>query len=612
MSQPQTDDPLQLVAGELNAIGQRLSYLGSVLQTQAAAQSQQDPQSAPQPDAFQPAAPQPPAPEPPAPEPPAVERPAAQPGSQLPPYPSQPAAQAKPRRGLRADLEPSRVLAWGGGAVTLLGVVFLLVLAVQQDWIGPAARVGGGAVLAALLIAAGWWVHHKAAEQRIAGIALASTGFAALFLDVLAATALYRFLPVTAGLGVGLVVALGGLLLADRWRAQVLAVSVVLGSAICAPLITTGPTAPLVAFLLLLQIAATPVQVRRGWNGLAVVAGFPAVLAALIGTIYSLGFPNGALTASIFAAAVLGVVIAAITAGARPDADRTSIGLLVTSPTPAFLAGPLLLERVEATATGAGMTLLLAAIWVVGRYFPAFADWLSGRFVAATGAMALVAAAQATASALDSSSWATALLSEALVLAIAGYLLRRSGILLGSGVYAFVGFWIAFANEAPISAMLWFREGTGVPGLVAGLLITAVAVALPAAGAGIGKLGKLPDSLAAWAVALIAALYGTASAIMAACLLVSEARGAFLTGHILITLCWVVAAIAILLRGVRIKHLRIGGMVLTAVSLAKLLLFDLATLDGFARVVAFLCAGLFLLTAGVGYARLLGREARSG
>ncbi|GAA2339082.1 DUF2339 domain-containing protein [Saccharopolyspora halophila] len=602
MSQPQTDDPLQLVAGELNAIGQRLSYLGSVLQTHAAAQAQQQ---APQPAAPQPAA------EPAAGDPTAAEAADAQPKSQLPPYPKQDTAKAVPRRRLRADFEPGRVLAWGGGGITLLGVVFLLVLAVQQDWIGPVARVGGGAALAALLIAAGWWVHHKAAEQRIAGIALASTGFAALFLDAVAATALYRFLPVAVGLGAGLAIALGGLLLADRWRAQVLAVGVVLGSAICAPLITTAPTAPLVAFLLLLQVAATPVQVRRGWNGLALVAGFPAVLAALIGTIYSLGFPNDALTLSIFAASVLGVVVAAITAGARPDAERTNIGLLVASPAPAFLAGPLLLERVEATATGAGMTLLLAAIWAVGRYFPAFTEWLSGRFLTATGAMALVAAAQATASALDSSSWATALLCEALVLAIAGYSLRRGGILLGSAVYALVGFWIAVANEAPISAMLWFREGTGVPGLVAGLLITAVAVALPVAGAGIGKLGRLPGSMAAWAVALIAALYGTASAIMAACLLVSEARGAFLAGHILITLCWVIAAIAMLLRGVRIKHLRIGGMVLTAVALAKLLLFDLATLDGFARVIAFLCAGLFLLTAGVGYARLLGREARS-
>ncbi|TWF92821.1 DUF2339 domain-containing protein [Saccharopolyspora dendranthemae] len=589
MSQPHQGDTLQLVAGELTAIGQRLSYLGSVLQTEAVTR----PQAAPaQPQAEQPAAV----------------------GAEQPPTPAEPVQAApqpvaEPRRRIRANLEPSQVLAWVGGGVTLLGVVFLLVLAVQQDWIGPAARIAGGAALAALLIAAGWWVHRKAAEQRVASISLATTGFAALFLDVVAATALYGFLPAPAGLGLGLVVAIGGLALADRWQAQPLAVGVVLGSAICAPMITQGADALLIGFVVLLQVAAAPVQVRRGWGGLALAAGIPSVLAALIGAFWGLAYPNPVLVPTILAAAVLGVIIAAVTAGFRPAAERTAIGLLVAAPTPSFLAGPMLLERAEATATGVGMALLLAAIWAVGRYLPAFADWLPGRFLAAVGAMAVVATGQATITALDASSWATGLLCEALLLTVAGHLLRRGGILLGAGCYAVFGFFLALGNEVPLGALLWFDEGTGVAGLIAGLLITVVAVALPTAGVRIGKVGSLPASLPLWASAALALLYGTASATMAACLLVGESRGAFLTGHILITLCWVVFAIALLLRGVQVRHLRIGGLVLTAVSLAKLLLFDLATLDGFARVIAFLCAGLILLAAGVGYAKLLTRQA---
>ncbi|RRO12763.1 DUF2339 domain-containing protein [Saccharopolyspora rhizosphaerae] len=580
MSQPHQGDTLQLVAGELTAIGQRLSYLGSVLQTEAANRSQQEPEAPSEP---------------------------VQPSAEPVPAPPSPPS-AKPKRRFRADLEPSRVLAWVGGGVTLLGVVFLLVLAVQQDWLGPAGRVAGGAALAALLIAAGWWVHRKAAEQRVASISLATTGFAALFLDVVAATALYDYLPVPAGLGVGLVVAIGGLLLADRWEAQPLAVGVVLASAICAPVIAWGAGAQLIGFVVLLQVAAAPVQVRRGWGGLALAAGIPTVLAAFVGAFWDLVYPNPVLVPAILAAAVLGIVIAATTAGFRPAAERTAIGLLVASPTPAFLAGPMLLERAEATATGAGMALLLAAIWAVGRYLPAFSDWLPSRFLAAVGAMAVVASGQATVTALDVSSWATGLLCEALLLTIAGYLLRRGGVLLGATCYAVFGFLLALGNEVPIDALLWFDDGTGVAGLVAGLLIAVVAVALPTAGVRVGKLGSLPKSLVLWAAAAVALLYGTASATMAACLLVSDTRSAFLAGHILITLCWVVFAIALLLRGVRVRHLRIGGLVLTAVSLAKLLLFDLSTLDGFARVIAFLCAGLILLTAGVGYARLLSRQ----
>ncbi|MFB9570656.1 pyruvate dehydrogenase complex dihydrolipoyllysine-residue acetyltransferase, partial [Saccharopolyspora hordei] len=39
MPEPPHGDTLQLVAGELHAIGQRLTYLGSLVQAQAAAQT---------------------------------------------------------------------------------------------------------------------------------------------------------------------------------------------------------------------------------------------------------------------------------------------------------------------------------------------------------------------------------------------------------------------------------------------------------------------------------------------------------------------------------------------------------------------------------------------
>ncbi|WP_246868857.1 DUF2339 domain-containing protein [Saccharopolyspora sp. ASAGF58] len=530
------------------------------------------------------------------------------------PYPglSQvPAGDARQRFG--ADLEPSRVLAWVGAGVTLLGVVFLLVLAVQQEWLGPGARVAGGAVLAALLVAAGWWMHCRSAADesggagRIAGFALATTGFGALFLDVVAATALYDYLPVPTGLGVGLAVSVAGLALADRWRAQPLALGVVLSSAICAPLITQTADSLLVGFVVLVQVAATPVQVRRGWAGLAVAAGVPTVLAALAASVRGIWIHDTALVVAIFAAAVLGVAVAAITAGARPDADGTAIGLLIAAPTPAFLTGPLMLERPAAGAIGTAMVVLLVGIWAAGRFTPAFRNRLSTRFVAAAGGMAAVAAVQTTLTFLDSSSWGTALLCEALLLGVGGFLLRSPGVLLGATCYATFGFLLAFFNELPITALLWHDGGTGIRGLLAGLLVALVAVALPVAATRIGKLAELPGSLPLWAASGLALLYATASATMAACLLVSDARESFLTGHILITLSWVVAAIALLLRGVRVKHLRIAGLVLIAVSLAKLLLFDLATLDGFARVIAFLCAGLILLAAGSAYARLLNR-----
>ncbi|MBB5155120.1 DUF2339 domain-containing protein [Saccharopolyspora phatthalungensis] len=613
MSQPQPGETLQLVAGELHAIGQRLTYLGTMVQ----AQMQVSPQPFPA-QQFQAAPEQQPAASQQSPAMPgqqhatAPESASQQPYPGLSPYPHTEGPTA-PHRRFGSDLEPSRILAWVGAGVTLLGVVFLLVLAVQQDWLGPDARVAGGAVLAALLIAAGWWMHHRfAAEQsggagRIAVFALATTGFGALFLDVVAATALYDFLSVPTGLGTGFAVSVAGLALADRWRAQPLAIGVALSSAICAPMITRAADAVLLGFLLLLQVAAAPAQVRRGWPGLALAAGIPTVLAAFMASAVGAWVYDPALPIAIFAAAVLGVILAAITAGARPDADWTAIGLLIAAPIPAFLAGPLMLERPAAGTIGAGMVVLLLGIWGAGRFTPAFRGRLSARFVVAVGGMAAVAAVQTTLTFLDSSSWATALLCEALLLSVGGFLLRSPGVLLGATCYAIFGFLLTFFNELPIRALLWYGGGIGIRGLLAGLLIALVAIGLPIAGVRIGKLAKLPGSLPLWFASGVALLYGTASATMAACLLLVDARAGFLTGHILITLSWVVAAIALLLRGVRAKHLRIAGLVLIAVSLAKLLLFDLATLDGFARVIAFLCAGLILLAAGSAYARLLAR-----
>ena len=58
----------------------------------------------------------------------------------------------------------TRALALTGAVVTLAGVAMFLVLAAQQGWFGPVARVAAGAALAALLAAIG--VRNGEAERR--------------------------------------------------------------------------------------------------------------------------------------------------------------------------------------------------------------------------------------------------------------------------------------------------------------------------------------------------------------------------------------------------------------------------------------------------------------
>ena len=84
------------------------------------------------------------------------------------PRPAPPPPPAPPRepRFWERDLDFNELLgakglAWAGGIVTVLGVVFFFVLAVNRGWIGPSERVGLGALASLLVFGAGLWVHRR-------------------------------------------------------------------------------------------------------------------------------------------------------------------------------------------------------------------------------------------------------------------------------------------------------------------------------------------------------------------------------------------------------------------------------------------------------------------
>jgi uncharacterized membrane protein len=108
-----------------------------------------------------------------------------------------------------------------------------------------------------------------------------------------------------------------------------------------------------------------------------------------------------------------------------------------------------------------------------------------------------------------------------------------------------------------------------------------------------------------WILAGLVLLYGAAGAVLCTALLVSPDETGFLFGHSLVTVSWTIAALFLLVKGINNKALRISGLILVGAAVLKLVTFDLAALDGVARVLAFLGAGLVLLTAGTRYAKLV-------
>src|SRR4051794_30060191 len=73
------------------------------------------------------------------------------------------ARMGRPDGAALEDLVGGRVLAWVGGLAVLVGIVFLLAIAVSRGWIGEEARtvMAGGAPLRALRLGGGLFGHRR-------------------------------------------------------------------------------------------------------------------------------------------------------------------------------------------------------------------------------------------------------------------------------------------------------------------------------------------------------------------------------------------------------------------------------------------------------------------
>ncbi|MET9632239.1 DUF2339 domain-containing protein [Lentzea sp. NPDC006480] len=614
----------QRLALELAAIGQRLTMISSEMREHSASVATAAPPT-PEPVVAPPVA---------APEPPPS--PWAQPHAGPPrplqeyessprtpgagpqqPWPQQPPPQAQwpqaqqpwappqPRETLFEKLGKdgagSKLLAWVGGAITVLGFVLLLILAIQRGWLGPMPRVIGGAVFSGALVGIGMWLHRNPAG-RTGAFALAATGFAGLYLDVIAATSLYEYLPPGVGLVVGLGVAAAGVVLALRWESQTLAVGVVAACAICSPILTDGFTVLLVGFLLVLKMASTPVQIQRNWPGLAIAGGFPPIIASLLATARAIPADfEWTVVAVAGATTVVGMVVALLTIRKRPD-DVVAIALIAGSALPAMFATTLLHDPANSILAGAVAAVLLA-IWMVPD--------LPRAFTTAAGATGMLALFQTTVIALDGNVRTAIVLAEAVLLAFLAARLNKKSALVGSIVFGAVGFLMTVVQAVPLTWLaeepryLTVTQGDYAAGLVTALVLGIYAAVAPWAALKMQVLREPARHPFPWIISGLVLLYGAAGAVLCAALLVSPDESGFLFGHSVVTVSWTVAALFLLVKGINNKALRICGLILVGAAVVKLVLFDLSALDGIARVLAFLGAGLVLLTAGTRYAKLV-------
>jgi hypothetical protein len=504
----------------------------------------------------------------------------------------------RPRR-VSPAMSGARALGWVGSGVTLLGVVLLLVLAASRGWLAPPVRVAGGVLLGTALVAVALRLNRRAAA-RTGALAVAATGFATLYLVVAAATALYGYLAPVPALLVALVVAGSGLGVADRWRAQVLGVGVVLGAALLAPVLAGCWL--LVALVLALQLAALPVVLRRRWPVLALAAAAaPVLYGAVVGS-FTGAAERGAMVAVVIAALVVGLATAL--PAARLLSVRPVAALVAVSPVPVL--------AVSAAWPGWGGAAVAAVAVVALATFAAVPGTARAVRVVAVAA-AGVALFQATFVALEGSTATLVLLGQAVVATVLGAQLRTRLPLAIGAAYGTVAVLRALGRDAPLDRLVQ-HPGTADSGLQSAPLVGAaavsalvlvLAVALLVAGGRVGLIRPDGESAALWVPVGLVGLYGAASLVVTVALLVSADRAGFTAGHALVTVSWTVVALVLLAVGISRPALRRAGLVLVGAAVAKLVLFDLVALDGLARVAAFLGAGLVLLAAGTRYARLV-------
>jgi uncharacterized membrane protein len=90
--------------------------------------------------------------------------------------------------------------------------------------------------------------------------------------------------------------------------------------------------------------------------------------------------------------------------------------------------------------------------------------------------------------------------------------------------------------------------------------------------------------------------------------------GGFQTAHAVVTVTWLALSVVLLWLGLRERDALVSvrlAVGLAAAAVLKLFLFDLATLPGLVRALAFLAVGVLLLVIGTWYHRQLDRVRRN-
>jgi uncharacterized membrane protein len=173
----------------------------------------------------------------------------------------------------RAQFEQvfGRVLAWIGGLATLLGIVFFFRSAVDDSWFTEEIRTLMAALGSLSLLSLGVWLHEKKGHLEAARVAVA-VAIPGLYATTVVAAQTYDLISPVLGLEAAALIGVIGVAIAVRWSSMLVGSVGILG-ALAAPMLT-GPAdeGSSIAFVALALAASVGVLLWQRWNWLALGA----------------------------------------------------------------------------------------------------------------------------------------------------------------------------------------------------------------------------------------------------------------------------------------------------------------------------------------------------
>jgi uncharacterized membrane protein len=541
------------------------------------------------------------------------------PKTAIPPVPAAPSPPPRPRREIDfAQLLGAKALAWAGGVVMLLGVVFFFILAVNNGWIGPGQRVVCGSVASAIVFLSGVWFRRRFGETY-ASLAAVGTGIAGAYATLAAATALYDLISRPLALTAAAAIAAAGLAVSLSCRAELLAALALIGAIAGPALLATqgGLTATGTAFAAIVTAAAAVVGIRMRWAWLlvgAVVASAPQV-GALILEAHRLD------TGAIVLAIIFGLLYLATGIAEQLARKDEALAALPTT----FILGSIGLTWLAAVklfgpagGAEAGSALLVAAA-AFGSV--AVALWLRSQRELGTllGAIALAAVAVGVADILSGSNVAYAFAAEGVVLAFAARKVREPRLQLAALGYLALAAGHALAFDAPPDTLFESARhpGSGAPAVagaaIAALVIMRMTQTMWQERQELGLLSFLAPVIGALrahqrelriAAASIAALLAV-DAISLGVLELFEATGgsvvaSFHQGQVVVTSLWSLAGLTAVVVATlrRAVTARVLGFVSLGVTAVKVAAYDGTQLAGWPYFIALATLAAALLLAG--------------